>query len=54
MKYKTIEELTSAYVSKKITQREFIEKQKEMSMIRVPFNRLKKNNHYQGKYSGKC
>lgn len=55
-KYKTIEELTSAYVRKEISQREFFEKSREMNMIRIPFSRLKKNNNpnYQRKYSGKC
>ena len=56
IKYKTMEELRSAYVRRDITQKEFIEKSSEMNMIRIPFNRLKKNNHqlnYQKKYQ-KC
>ena len=54
-KYKTMEELTNAYVRREITQKEFIEKSSEINMIRIPFSRLKKNNNhlsYQKKYSG--
>lgn len=51
-KYRTLEELRSAYIRKEITQREFIEKSGEMNMIRVPFSRLKRNNnHYQKRYN---